>query len=130
MKEKDDNKKVLKSDEKLNGKKSDKNAEENILQPDESKYDYDYLKVVPINLHPFFKLVGKEIYEQIVSEYGGGPLYIPSQKRHETGKLHRRIYEDYRYRGMTYRELRKRYKLSETTIRKIIKKCFDEDYKR
>ena len=88
-----------------------------------------YLKVVPINLHSFVKIVGIECYEKIVEEYGGGGIYIPSQKKHDISKKNRAIYEDDRDKNMNYRDLRKKYKLSETTIRKIIDKCLKEDYK-
>ena len=48
--------------------------------------DERYLKVVPINLHSFVKIVGIECYEKIVEEYGGGGIYIPSQKKHDISK--------------------------------------------
>ena len=66
----------------------------------------------------FFNDCKQKSIEEVIKEYGGGHIYIPSYK-----KTHRnqKIYELYN-QGATIKELKIKFNLSESRIRKIIRK--------
>lgn len=64
--------------------------------------------------------VGLEAYRKLVANYGGMSLYIP--KRGIIPKEVRNKEIKKRFNGSNYRELARKYDLSEMTIRRVIKK--------
>lgn len=96
---------------------------------DDKNLDFDYKRVVPEHLHFIYELVGRTIYEKILEEGGGTSLYLQSKKSYDMSVKSRQIYNEYMVDRTTYKSLAKKYKVSENTIRNVIKKCMDEDRK-
>ena len=64
-------------------------------------------------------LIGAEHTRKLVDTFGGSQMYIP-QLKHIAGEYrNQNIYDDFLY-GISYSELRHKYKLSEKTIRAIV----------
>ncbi|MBU5337261.1 Mor transcription activator family protein [Intestinibacter bartlettii] len=75
---------------------------------------------IPEYLKRLIEIVGEESYRKIVEHYGGTSIYIPVDVDYTRIERNKMIYEEFK-RGMTYRELTRKYGLSESSIRKIIK---------
>lgn len=64
-------------------------------------------------------LIGAEHTRKVVDAFSGSHIYIPSVETVERKYRDMNIYDDF-LSGMSYRELRHKYKLSEKTIRAIV----------
>ncbi|MDE5583072.1 MAG: DNA-binding protein [Ruminococcus sp.] len=64
--------------------------------------------------------VGLEAYRKLVKNYGGMTLYIPKREIIPKDVRNKEIKKS--INGSNYRELARKYELSEMTIRRIIKK--------
>lgn len=64
-------------------------------------------------------LIGAENTRKLVDTFSGSHIYIPSVETVERKYRDMNIYEDF-LSGMSYSELRHKYKLSEKTIRAIV----------
>lgn len=64
-------------------------------------------------------ILGEEKAVALCSEFGGSSLYIPKADTLNRELRNKKIISDYKA-GVSFHQLRKTYKLSETTIRNII----------
>ena len=64
-------------------------------------------------------ILGKEKALALCAEFGGSSIYIPKQETLNRELRNKDILDDYK-NGVSLHQLRKKYKLSETTLRTII----------
>ncbi len=64
-------------------------------------------------------ILGEEKALALCAEFGGSSIYIPKQETLNRELRNKDILEDYK-NGVSLHQLRKKYKLSETTLRTII----------
>lgn len=64
-------------------------------------------------------ILGEEKALALCAEFGGSSIYIPKQETLNRELRNKDILEDYK-NGVSFHQLRKKYKLSETTLRTII----------
>lgn len=62
--------------------------------------------------------VGLEVYKILIENFGGCQLYIPKWETIYKEVRNKKIREN--FNGFNYRELAKKYNLSEKTVRKIV----------
>ena len=115
-------------------KGSDYNKDKNLNKKQSQEindYDYieefDYRDIIPENLHTLYELVGRSKYESIIKAYGGGQLYIQKEEKYKRAIQAKQIYFEYIHERASYKDLRKKYRLCETTIRNIIKKFMEDE---
>jgi len=66
----------------------------------------------------FIEYVKKHTIEEIIEEFGGGNIYIPSYKSTFRDAQIFKLYKQ----GVSVKELKKQFNLSESRIRSIVKK--------
>ena len=64
-------------------------------------------------------ILGKEKALALCAEFGGSSIYIPKQETLNRELRNKEIIEEYK-NGVSLHQLRKKYQLSETTLRTII----------
>ena len=64
------------------------------------------------------EIVGLEVYNMLIENFGGCQMYIPKRETIFKNIRNKEIKKD--FNGFNYRELAKKYNLSEKTVRKII----------
>ena len=62
--------------------------------------------------------IGLEAYRKLIANYGGNPVYIPKAETVLKEIREREIKEN--FNGKNYRELSKKYGISEMTVRRIV----------
>ena len=62
--------------------------------------------------------IGLEAYRKLIANYGGNPVYIPKVETVLKEIREREIKEN--FNGKNYRELSKKYGISEMTVRRIV----------
>ncbi len=65
-------------------------------------------------------LIGAEHTWKLIEMFGGSQLYLPMPENIAREYRNSKIYKDYK-NGLDYKKLKTKYRLSEMTIRKIIK---------
>lgn len=76
------------------------------------KYDYEIIKDIS-------DVIGKENTIKFVERFSGEQLYIPDIKRVSMRERNNRIVSDFK-KGLSFTDLKNRYRLSERRIRYII----------
>ncbi|MDT3694595.1 MAG: Mor transcription activator family protein [Mucispirillum sp.] len=72
-----------------------------------------------MNNPPPISVLGKEKALALCAEFGGSSIYIPKQETLNRELCNKEIIEEYK-NGVSLHQLRKKYQLSETTLRTII----------
>lgn len=75
---------------------------------------------VPEYLKRLLEIVGEEAYKQIIADYGGTSIYIPLGLDYSREERNIMVFEEFK-KGESYKDLARKYGMSESTIRKIVK---------
>jgi len=76
--------------------------------------------MLPVEQQEFASQIGMPAYSKLIEICGGGPpLYIPRLAELERNQRNRRIQKD--FNGRNYHELALKYKLTERSIRRIVR---------
>lgn len=76
------------------------------------------IEIIPDNYKEFAEIVGIDALLKLADKYGGTMVYIPLRSRITRLERDRRIKEE--FNGGNYRELVRKYNVSESTVRSII----------
>jgi Mor family transcriptional regulator len=81
-------------------------------------------KDIPQDLKKLVGIVGSDKFFEIVKEYGGESIYIPKVDTFYRSDRNRKIAQE--FNGSNYRELAKKYRLTDKMIRYILENKKDK----
>ena len=86
----------------------------------------DYMKkYIPRDLYRLFDIVGEVLFQKIVEDYNGSQIYIPKKECYRRAKRDMRIYNEF-CDGKSAKALAVKWKVSESCVRRIVKRVKEE----
>ena len=73
------------------------------------------------------EVVGLEVFKKLIHEYSGRSLYIPQKQKLEVAFRNKKIIQE--FDGSNYKKLARKYNITETWVRKIIKDSYESTKK-
>ncbi|MCC5912222.1 MAG: hypothetical protein JJT76_17545 [Clostridiaceae bacterium] len=80
---------------------------------------------IPEQYHYIVQEIGIESFIKLCKVVGGGPIYVPKLETTKRELRNMQIIDSYFKEGLSFKEMQKKYGLTESHLRRIVEKGFD-----